>query len=126
MERQIRQPSNPVTCFVSGNDTEEFRFEPGSRQYYLSLLQDGAVQFSMLLWADSPEHVREIVRQARDFTAGCLEKYRSQHPEVHARQEHSLAKWDRLVRALELGHAVVAECPRNQFFKVGWAHNDVV
>ena len=126
------KPSNPATHFVSRSDQESFTFVPGKVACYAIGHAKSHVAFSLLLFADSPWHARQVLRAMADHALACAQKYARSGEDKH--DPHGLGN-RALARAvltrdvlegnrgykLEIGTA-----DPTQVYKVGWASNDTI
>lgn len=124
----MAKPSNPVNYFVSGTDYEPLTYEGGDKLYYAKLREEsfggcGYLHASLLIPANSIEHVREIIKRIVEHKLKCAEKYREIKGEDSSGYLRSIKRVEKL-KSLE-DHWEIEEAPKDQVFKVSWAWNDI-
>ena len=123
----MHQPSNPFSFWVNGNETKEFIYEAGSIPYYVWLKQRSTIYFSVVIFADSVEHVKDILTKAIHFQFECAGIYSKNTNTVRRLS----GNWDTLGKALsesyeEADNLHIQEVNKSQALKVSWACNDTI
>lgn len=124
------KPSNPAKFFVNGNDEKSFAYAPGPTPYYAIGHSKHHVAICLIVFADSPEHVRAILKDMVDFAHDCANEYRNQkiddRHDLGSQALHSALRL-RDVLAERKGYKLeIGEVDRSQVHKVGWAGNDTL
>lgn len=139
--------SNPVTMWRSGSEQRAFNYDAGyqSKLFHVHVSVPGHILCNVLMYAQSPEHITDILAECRDFMAATLSEYEAAVGGADPIHTARITRWDTIVRALkdpesfikdaasEKGAAGrrpavvrVVQAPRNQLFKVAWAGNDYI
>lgn len=125
------KPSNPATTFVTGSDEESFTYTPGADPYYIIAHGRSYIPLSVLVFADSAEHAKQILRDMIEAMQVCCNKYSAYKKRIDDEDKHDLAglhqnRLNTLRKALaEDGYELyIGKADRGQLYKIGWASND--
>lgn len=125
--------SNPTRKFVNGNDTKSFTYDPGQYPYHLDTIDAGITEswypFNCLVFADSPEHAKEIYIDMIEHILSCNKKYMASNSRgvIHRDHETSVYRIERILDKLKkVDVSFFERVIPNQPFSVGWAQNDVM
>lgn len=66
---------NACTHYTDGNTLAKFTYEPGSILYSVYAINKNTIFLSTLVWANSEDHVKEILLEAYKFYLECRSKY---------------------------------------------------
>ena len=121
------QPSNPFSFWINENETKDFTFESGNTPYYVFLKQRSGITFSVIIFADSVEHVKEILRAAILFQFECANIYSKSTDTPICIS----GNWDSLGKALsdsyeEADDLSIEKVDITKSMKVSWASNDTI
>ena len=116
-------PVNPVTYFINGNDTESFTYEGGSILYSVYYHP-----ICILLFADSIDHAKNVVKRMLEFKRDCASKslevqfnkpilYKEAYTHDFNNAESMIKKIDKFE---------IKEALKNQVYKTAWALNDTI
>jgi hypothetical protein len=127
-------PSNPVRYFVTGSDTREFRYGAGPTPFYAIGRSKGYIHFSLLVFAHSEEHVRQILEDMLVFAKVCHDEYarykllhdaEDRHDFVDRNDRH-LYNLTAAVHGAEGYTLTIDRADTGQLYKIGWASNDTI
>lgn len=124
----MAKPSNPATYFVSGNTWESFTYGGGNKLFYAKLREEfsgscGYIHGSLLISANSVEHVKQIIKDIIEHRAKCAEKYRESKGQDTSSYLNSIEQIKKL-RSLE-DQWEIEEAPKDQVFKVSRSDSDI-
>ncbi len=64
-----------ATFFVNGNDRKSFTYEPGTNAYYIYVSSGSYHPHTLVIHANSVEHVKNILRNLIEFEKSCIAEY---------------------------------------------------
>lgn len=117
----MTQPSNPLTMSVSGSETEEFTYTPGSQPFYLLLRGKFYIMFSWVVWLDRPEDAMKLLQDVLEFQSRCLARYESEYEGAAKRRDRLAAFLNGELSGMRLE---VTPLQMGRMLKVSWATND--
>lgn len=124
---------NPGRCFVTGNDQENFVYEPGPDPYIIQYYEQNAsghggyVPMTGMVFAKDEEHARKIVADMLDFMDACHAKYAKhleEYEKKYGERYTSRAIVDSRVGSMAHIRGMklrVKKADRSQVFKVDWS-----
>lgn len=71
----MKEPANFFTHFINGHEMSSYTFEPGDTPYYVAFRGKAHFALSLMIWANSEQHVREILYGAVQHRRECNRKY---------------------------------------------------
>lgn len=119
--------ANPVICWVTGSLSVDFTFDPGEnpKLFNISITRNGEVLANLLLHAQSEEHVREIFNNALRFYDHAKIAYESNTGRLYG-NTRKLEPMREAMGGSDVYTVMISEAPKDQFYKVSWAHNDTL
>lgn len=117
---------NPATWFITGSDTDSFTFEPGREMFVVSVSGDHHHMLTLILFADSREHVITILRDMANFRIDCYKRYESTGRQPVNDCGHAYQLLDLLDDKLTNLKLEIETPGKNRVFKTTWASNSTV
>lgn len=124
--------ANPANYFINGDETKEFTYQGGTKPYHFSPYDSGlsrSMEMSIMLFADSPAHAKEILTDLLYFKIDCMMEY-IENKITSPLSSSGFSKEDKIVRCRELlkhkDQWKFTQAPTNQVYKISWAGNDTI
>lgn len=120
------QPTNPFTFFVDNSTTQEFTYIPGDTPFYVRMLQGRFVMISAVIFSNSQEQVRQILRELVAFQAQCRRMYDARAAFTDSRSAIYYELQRHLSNQPTTSNLQIEPVQKYRALKVAWAANDTI
>lgn len=120
--------SNPVSVYITGNETKEFNYKPdGDIHFCVRISDKNWIPVNTMVFAKDKKSAKKVVRDACLFAIARQKDYdKNMKDSVHYTGSHELSNAEEILTLIDKGKIKVERIEVNQLFKIGWGSNDTI
>jgi len=112
------------SSWVTGCKKEGFESPGGDILFHFNVREPRYILINIVLWADSEQHVLEIVESALKHVENCEKRFQKNTNSSSAIGNQKLEKCSKIREHISNDNYLIQEVPKNRVLNVSWAGND--